>query len=166
MAKITLKGNSISTAGLLPEVGSKAPDFRLVKTDLTDSTLKDYLGKRVVLNIFPSLDTRTCAASVRKFNAELDKLPNTVVLCISRDLPFAHNRFCTAEGLQNVIPLSEIRDESFSSAYHIKILDGSMAGLFSRAVVVIDEKGTIKYTEQVPEISQEPDYEAAIKALG
>jgi thiol peroxidase len=164
MATITFKGNAINTAGKLPEVGSKAPDFKLVKSDLSEASLADYKGKKVILNIFPSLDTSVCAASVRKFNAEAEKKPNTVVLCISRDLPFAHTRFCSVEGLKNVVSLSEFRDDSFSKAYGVKIADGPLAGLHSRAIVVVDENGVVKYTEQVPEIAQEPDYEKALKA--
>ncbi|HEX2935312.1 MAG TPA: thiol peroxidase [Bacteroidales bacterium] len=164
MATITFKGNAINTAGKLPEVGSKAPDFKLVKSDLSEASLSDYKGKKVILNIFPSLDTSVCAASVRKFNAEAEKQPNTVVLCISRDLPFAHTRFCSVEGLKNVVSLSEFRDDSFSKAYGVRITDGPLVGLHSRAIVVVDENGTVKYTEQVPEIAQEPDYEKALKA--
>jgi thioredoxin-dependent peroxiredoxin len=165
MAKITFKGNAAHTAGTLPAVGSTAPDFKLTKSDLSDASLKDYLGKKVVLNIFPSLDTPVCAASVRRFNAEASKLDNTVVLCISRDLPFAQGRFCTAEGLNNVISASEYRDSSFSDAYGVRIQDGPLAGLLSRAVVVVDESGKVKYTEQVPEIVHEPDYAKALAAL-
>lgn len=165
MAKITFKGNPVTTAGNLPTTGTKAPEFKLVKSDLSEGSLKDYAGKKVVLNIFPSLDTSVCATSVRKFNAELDKLTNTVVLCISKDLPFAHGRFCTTEGLKNVVTLSEFRDDNFSNAYGVKMVDGPLAGVFSRAVVVVDEKGIVTYTEQVPEITQEPNYEAAIKAV-
>ncbi len=165
MATITLKGNPIHTVGELPAVGSKAPDFSLTKTDLSDASLKDYAGKRVVLNIFPSLDTDVCATSVRKFNAEAEKMDNTVVLCASLDLPFAHSRFCSTEGLENVISLSELHDRSFGETYGVRIADGPLAGLFSRAVVVIDENGTVIHTEQVPEIVQEPDYEAALSKL-
>ena len=165
MAEITLKGNPIHTAGNLPKVGSKAPDFKLTKTDLSIATLKDYKGKKVVLNIFPSLDTAVCATSVRTFNAQAEKLDNTVVLCASLDLPFAHNRFCSTEGLENVVSLSELSDRSFGKDYGVRIIDGPMAGLFSRAVVVIDEQGEVIYTEQVPEITQEPNYEAALNAL-
>jgi thioredoxin-dependent peroxiredoxin len=165
MATITFKGNAINTAGVLPVKGSPAPAFKLVKTDLSDVTLNDFKGKKLVLNIFPSLDTSVCAASVRKFNAEAEKLPNTVVLCISRDLPFAHSRFCTTEGLKNVISLSEYKDENFSKAYGVKITDGPLAGLMSRAVVVVDESGKVVYSEQVPEIAQEPDYAKALAAL-
>jgi thioredoxin-dependent peroxiredoxin len=165
MAKITFKGNAAHTAGTLPAVGSAAPDFKLTKSDLSDASLKDYLGKKVVLNIFPSLDTPVCAASVRRFNAEASKLDNTVVLCISRDLPFAQGRFCAAEGLNNVITASEYKDSSFSEAYGVRIQDGPLAGLLSRAVVVVDESGKVKYTEQVPEIVHEPDYAKALAAL-
>ncbi len=165
MAIIKLKGNSISTIGNLPAVGSTAPDFTLTKTDLSETSLKDFAGKKVVLNIFPSLDTSVCASSVRKFNSELDKLNNTVVLCISRDLPFAHNRFCTIEGLKNVISLSELRDHNFGKSYGVTIIDGPMAGLHSRAVVVINESGKIVYSEQVPEITHEPNYEAALQVI-
>ena len=165
MATITLKGNTIHTSGNLPTVGAQAPDFKLTKTDLSEVSLKDFSGKKMILNIFPSLDTSTCATSVRKFNAEASKLPNTVVLCISRDLPFAHNRFCTTEGLSNVVPLSELRDDNFSKSYNLRINDGPLASLFSRAVVVVDESGKVVYTEQVPEITQEPNYEAALKAV-
>jgi len=165
MAQITLKGNVIKTAGNLPSVGSIAPDFKLTKTDLSEVSLKDFTGKKVVLNIFPSLDTSVCATSIRKFNAEADKLENALVLCISRDLPFAHNRFCTTEGLKNVISLSELRDDSFSKGYGVKITEGPMTGLFSRAVVVLDTNGKVVYSEQVPEITQEPNYEKALKAV-
>jgi len=165
MATITLKGNKINTVGELPKKGTKAPDFNLTKTDLTDISIGDFLGKKVVLNIFPSLDTAVCASSVRKFNVEASKLKNTVVLCISMDLPFAHKRFCTAEGIENVISASEIRGRGFGEAYGVRIQDGPLAGLFSRAIVALDENGEVVYTEQVPEIAQEPDYQAAISAL-
>jgi thioredoxin-dependent peroxiredoxin len=165
MAKITFKGNAINTAGELPVNGAVAPTFKLVKTDLSDVSLSDFKGKKVILNIFPSLDTSVCATSVRKFNAEAEKLPNTVVLCISRDLPFAHTRFCTTEGLKNVISLSEYKDDNFSKAYGVKITDGPLAGLLSRAVVVVDESGKVVYSEQVPEIAQELDYVKALAAL-
>ncbi len=165
MAQITLKGNPINTIGNLPEIGSKAPDFTLTKTDLSDVGLKDFAGKRVVLNIFPSLDTGVCAASVRRFNADAEKLENTVVLCASLDLPFAHARFCTTEGLENVVSLSALRTRSFGKNYGVMITDGPMAGLFSRAVVILDESGKVVYTEQVPEIVQEPNYQAALASL-
>ena len=165
MAKITFKGNPVNTSGSLPRVGSPAPGFKVIKTDLTPMSLSEFKGKKVVLNIFPSLDTAVCAASVRRFNVEATKLANTVVLCISRDLPFAQKRFCAAEGLDNVIPGSEFRDSNFSNAYGVRIVDGPLEGLLSRAVVVVDEKGTVTYTEQVPEITQEPDYDKALAAL-
>jgi len=165
MAKITLKGNPINTIGNLPEKGAQAPDFKLVKQDLSELKLDDLKGKKVVLNIFPSLDTSVCATSVRKFNAEAGKLENTVVVCVSKDLPFAHGRFCSTEGLNNVVTASDFRDGSFGKNYGVTIADGPMAGLHSRAVVVLDENGKVKYTQQVPEIVQEPDYEAALKAV-
>ena len=165
MAQITLKGSPINTAGSLPGVSSVAPEFKVVKTDLALMSLSEFKGKKVILNIFPSIDTSVCAASVRRFNVEATRLANTVVLCISRDLPFAQKRFCAAEGLENVIPGSEFRDSNFSDAYGIRIVDGPLEGLLARAIVVIDEKGRIVYTEQAPEITQEPDYEKALAAL-
>lgn len=165
MAQITLKGNAINTIGVLPKVGSKAPDFKLVKNDLSEGTLSDYIGQRLVLNIFPSLDTGTCAASVRHFNAEASKLENTSVLCISKDLPFAQARFCGAEGLNDVHNLSDFRTGKFGKDYGVEIIDGPLAGLESRAVVVIDEAGTVIYTEQVGEIVDEPDYDSALAVL-
>ncbi len=165
MAKITLKGNAINTIGTLPAVGSKAPDFKVTKTDLSDVGLKDFAGKKVVLNIFPSIDTGVCATSVRKFNQEAANLPNTVVVGVSRDLPFALKRFCGAEGINNVVTTSSLRDDSFGRNYGATIADGPMAGLMSRAIVVIDDKGTVRYTEQVPEITQEPDYAKALAAV-
>lgn len=165
MAKITFKGSPFNTAGSLPKVGSAAPDFQVVKTDITPMSLSDFKGKKVVLNIFPSLDTAVCAASVRRFNVEASKLNNTAVLCISKDLPFAQKRFCAAEGLDNVIPGSEYRDSNFSDAYGVRIVDGPLEGLFSRAIVIVNEKGMVAYTEQVPEIAQEPDYDKALAAL-
>jgi thioredoxin-dependent peroxiredoxin len=165
MAKITLKGNAINTYGNLPGTGAVAPEFKLTKTDLSDATLADYKGKKVILNIFPSLDTSVCATSVRKFNAQAEKLPNTVVLCISKDLPFAHNRFCSTEGLKNVISLSQLRDDNFGKSYGVQIVDGPMAGLLSRTIVVVDESGKVVYSEQVPEIVNEPDYDSALKHI-
>ena len=165
MAQVTFKGNPINTSGSLPRVGSAAPDFTVIKTDLTPISLSELKGKKTVLNIFPSIDTPVCANSVRRFNVEASKLANTVVLCISKDLPFAQKRFCAAEGLENVIPASEYRDSSFSSAYGVMLVDSPLQGLFSRAIVVVDEKGSVVYTEQVPEIAQEPDYEKALAAL-
>jgi thiol peroxidase len=165
MAQITFKGEPVHTAGSLPEIGTPAPDFKVVKTDLSTMSPGDFKGKRIVLNIFPSLDTPVCASSVRKFNTEAAKLPNSVVLCISKDLPFAQKRFCAAEGLDNVITGSEFRDSSFSSAYGVAIIDSPLEGLFSRAVLVVDEEGKVVYAEQVPEIAQEPDYEKALAAV-
>lgn len=165
MAKITFRGSPVNTQGDLPAVGSKAPDFQLTASDLSDKTLADFQGKKLVLNIFPSIDTGVCAASVRHFNKSASGLENTAVLCISKDLPFAHSRFCAAEGLENVLSLSEFKDSSFSDAYQVKMNDGPLAGLMSRAVVVIGEDGNVKYTEQVPEIGQEPNYEKALSYL-
>ena len=165
MAEITLKGNKINTVGSLPAVGTSAPDFVLTKTDLSDLRLGDLSGKKVVLNIFPSLDTEVCAASVRRFNSEAQSMDNTVVVCASLDLPFAHGRFCTAEGLENVVSASELRERNFGNDYGVRIVDGPLAGLLSRAVVVLDEGGKVVYTEQVPEIVEEPNYEAALQAL-
>ncbi len=165
MAQITLKGNPINTIGNLPEKGTKAPDFTLVKNDLSMGSLSDYKGKKVVLNIFPSLDTGTCAAAVRRFNQEASNLENTVVLCISKDLPFAQARFCGAEGLEEVINFSDFRTGEFGKAYGVEIADGPLAGLESRAVVIVDEEGKVTYTQQVPEIVDEPDYESVLAAL-
>jgi thiol peroxidase len=162
MTQIKFKGSPVNTAGTLPRVGQEAPDFIVTKSDLGEISLRDLRGKRVILNIFPSIDTPVCAASVRKFNEEASKQANTTVLCISKDLPFAQKRFCAAEGLNNVITASEYKDDSFSRAYGVKVVDGPLAGLFSRAVVVVDEKGRVAYTEQVPEIAQEPNYSAAL----
>ena len=165
MANITFKGSPIHTLGDLPRVGSVAPDFNLVKADLSEAKLADYKGKKVVLNIFPSIDTGVCAASVRRFNKEASGHKDVTMLCISRDLPFAQARFCGAEGLNNVVTLSEFRNELFSQSYGVLIEDGPLAGLMSRAVVVVDGAGKVIHAEQVPEIAQEPDYEAALKVL-
>ena len=165
MAKITLKGNPINSSGTLPGKGTKAPGFTLVKSDLGNLSLEELKGKKVILNIFPSLDTSICATSVRKFNQMAAGKDNTVVLAISKDLPFAHGRFCSTEGITNVITLSGFRDTAFGKAYGVDIIDSPMAGLYARSVVVIDEKGIVVYTEQVPEIAQEPDYEKALAAL-
>ena len=165
MAKITLKGNPVKTVGNLPKLGKKAPKFNLVKSDLSKAKLKDFKGSKVVMNIFPSLDTGTCAASVRKFNEEAGKLENTKVLCISRDLPFAQARFCGAEGLENVITLSDFAEGIFGKSYGATIKDGPLANLHSRAIVILNEEGIVTYTQQVSEIVDEPDYEAALKAL-
>ncbi|WP_026704849.1 thiol peroxidase [Flavobacterium soli] len=165
MATITLGGNPIHTSGELPKTGSKATDFKLVKNDLSVVSLADFAGSKLVLNIFPSVDTGTCAASVRKFNEKASQLENTKVLCISRDLPFAQKRFCGAEGLENVVNLSDFKDGSFGKDFGLEMTEGPLAGLHSRVVIVIDENGTVKYTEQVPEIADEPNYEAALAAL-
>ncbi|HIP49039.1 MAG TPA: thiol peroxidase [Lutibacter sp.] len=165
MAKITLKGNPINTSGKLPKVGKKAKNFKLVAADLSVKQLADYKGSKIVLNIFPSLDTPTCAASVRHFNEAAGKLENTKVLCISRDLPFAQARFCGAEGLENVITLSDYKRGKFGKKYNLEIVDGPLARLHSRAVIVIDEKGEVIYTQQVPEIVDEPNYEEVMNAL-
>jgi len=165
MADITLKGNPFHTVGELPKVGSMAPDFKLVKDDLSEKTLADYKGTKLVLNIFPSLDTGTCAASVRRFNTEASKLENTKVLCISRDLPFAQARFCGAEGLEDVENLSDFRYRTFGQDYGVEIADGPLAALESRAVVIIDEAGKVTYTQQVTEIVDEPNYEEVLAAL-
>jgi len=165
MATITLKGTPIETIGDLPKVSKKAPNFTLTKRDLSETKLDDFAGKRIVLNIFPSIDTRVCATSVRRFNVEASKLENSVVLCVSADLPFAHERFCGAEGIDDVLSLSSFRSEAFGKDYGVKITSGPLTGLMSRAIVIIDESGKVIYTEQVPEIVQEPNYEAALAAL-
>ena len=165
MATITLGGNPTHTNGELPKVGSTAPDFKLAATDLSQISLEDYKGKRIVMNIFPSVDTGICAASVRHFNKDAAALEDTAVLCISRDLPFAQARFCGAEGLDNVATLSDFKDGSFGKEYGLAIADGAFEGLHSRVVLVLDADHKIIYSEQVPEIGQEPDYEAALGAL-
>jgi thioredoxin-dependent peroxiredoxin len=165
MATITLGGNPINTSGKLPKTGSKAPQFQLVKNDLSIASLEDFAGSKLVLNIFPSVDTGTCAASVRHFNESASKLENTKVLCISRDLPFAQKRFCGAEGLENVINLSDFKTGNFGKDYGLEILDGPLAGLSSRVVIVLDENGVVQYAEQVPEIADEPNYDAALASL-
>ena len=165
MAKITLKGNAIETIGTLPAKASAAPNFTLVKTDLSEVTLADYKGKKIVLNIFPSIDTPVCATSVRQFNKTAGELTNAVVLCISADLPFAHTRFCETDGLKNVESLSVFRSNAFGKDYGVTITTGPIAGLLSRAIVIIDADGKVVYTEQVPEIAQEPNYDAALAAL-
>lgn len=165
MAKVTLKGNEFNTIGVLPEVGSKAPEFSLVKTDLSEINNSDLQGKRVILNIFPSLDTAVCATSVRKFNAEAANLNNTTVVCVSKDLPFAHGRFCSTEGITNVVPASEFRGNVFGKNYGVMLTDGPLQGLMARAVVVLDENGTVLYNQLVPEITEEPDYQSALDVL-
>lgn len=165
MADITLKGNPIQTIGNLPKVGSKAPNFTLTTTQLSHKSLSDFAGKNVILNIFPSIDTGTCAMSVREFNKKAATLENTVVLCISKDLPFAQDRFCGAEGIENVVMLSDFAKGTFGKDYELEIANGPLANLLSRAIVIIDDKGTVVYTEQVGEIADEPNYEAALKAV-
>lgn len=165
MASITLKGNTIHSIGELPAVGSTAPNFTMTKTDLSSSSLSDYKGSKVVLNIFPSIDTGTCAASVRQFNQEAAELENTKVLCISRDLPFAQARFCGAEGIKNVVNLSDFGTGAFGKDYGLEIIDGPLKDLHSRVVIVLDESAKVLYTEQVPEIVDEPNYKAALEAL-
>lgn len=165
MANLFFAGNAVTTSGNLPAVGSMAPDFIVTKGDLSDLKLSDLRGKRVVLNIFPSLDTGVCAQSVRKFNQLASELDNTTVLCLSADLPFAQGRFCGAEGLENVVTVSTFREDSFAKAYGAELVDGPLRGLLSRAVVVINEEGKVIYTEHVEEITHEPNYDAAIAAL-
>jgi len=165
MTTITLKGNPVYTAGRLPSPGKTAPDFTLVKQDLTEMRLSELRGKRVVMNIFPSIETSVCATALRKFNEKAAGLNNTVVLAISKDLPLALKRFCAGEGITNVIPLSAFRDASFGRKYGVEILNGDFQGLFARSVVVLNENGKVIYTEQVPEIGQEPNYEAALDVL-
>ena len=165
MADITLKGNAINTIGNLPNKGTKAKDFNLTAVDLSKKTLVDFSGKKIILNIFPSVDTGTCATSVREFNKKASELENTVVLCISRDLPFAQARFCGAEGIENVVMLSDFATGEFGKDYELEIVNGPLANLHSRAIVIIDENGNIVYNEQISEIVDEPNYEAALKAL-
>ena len=165
MTKITLKGNQIKTIGKLPKVGKKAPKFKLVKSDLSVAKLKDFKGSKLILNITPSIDTGVCQNSVREFNKRAAALENTKVLYVSKDLPFAQARFCGAEGIENVVTLSDFVKGKFGRKYGLTIKNGPMKGLLSRAVVVIDEDGMISYTEQVPEIVDEPNYEAALEAL-
>lgn len=165
MAKTKFKGNEVNTNGSLPKVGVEAPDFKGVKSDLSELSLKDLKGKKVVINIFPSMDTGVCAASVRRFNKEAASLPDTVVLAVSKDLPFAQGRFCTVEGIDKVIPLSAFRCSCFEDKYGMLLVDGPLKGLFARGVVVVDEAGKVIYEELVPEITHEPNYEAAIASL-
>jgi thiol peroxidase len=165
MAQVTRRGSPVQISGELPKVGSKAPAFKLVGGDLSDVTLETFAGKRKVLNIFPSVDTPTCATSVRKFNAQANDLNNAVVLCISADLPFAQARFCGAEGLENVKNLSTMRGAEFMKNYGVAIADGPMVGLTTRAVVVLDEDNNVLHSELVPEIGQEPNYDAALAVL-
>lgn len=164
MAEVTLQGKTVRTHGSLPDIGDAAPDFLLVATDLSDVRLSDFAGSRIVMNIFPSIETVVCAESVRRFNEMADRLDNTRVLGISRDLPFAHERFITREGIDNVVALSEMRNNEFGERYGLRIMDGPFAGLLSRAVIVLDEHQRVMYTQLVPEIGEEPDYEGALQA--
>ncbi|WP_339541060.1 thiol peroxidase [Pseudomonas sp. RA_5y_Pfl1_P24] len=165
MAQVTLRGNPVQVEGELPKTGTQAPDFTLTAGDLSDATLATFAGKRKVLNIFPSVDTPTCATSVRKFNAQANELTNAVVLCVSTDLPFAQARFCGSEGLENVKNLSDFRDSDFAVDYGVSIADGPLKGLTARAVVVLDEHDNVLHSELVSEIGQEPNYEAALAVL-
>ncbi len=165
MASITLGGNPANTIGELPQINTQAPDFDLTKSDLSQASLADYSGSKLVLNIFPSVDTGTCAKSVRQFNEEAAELENTKILCISRDLPFAQARFCGAEGIENVEMLSDFRTGGFGETYGVTFGDSAFAGLLSRAIVVVDENGVVKHTEQVAETADEPNYKAALEAL-
>jgi thioredoxin-dependent peroxiredoxin len=165
MAKITRKGNPTNTSGNLPAKGSKAPEFTLVKSDLTNLSLSEIKGKKLILNIFPSLDTSTCATAMRKFNQLAAGKTGTVVLGISKDLPFAHGRFCSTEGITNVITLSGFRDTAFGKAYGVDIIDGPLAGLYARSIVIVDENSKVIYTQLVQEISNEPDYDSALAVI-
>ena len=165
MAEVLLKGTRVRTVGSLPKVGKKAPDFLLTRGDLSDVSLKDFAGKKKILSIVHSLDTGTCAASAKRFEAEVAKLGNTVVLTISNDLPFAQSRFCQAEGITNVVALSQMRNRRFGKDYGVEFADGPLAGLTARAVVVLDENDVVRYTEQVQEVTGEPNYEAALQAV-
>ena len=165
MTTITLDGTPISTIGDIPKNGTKAPDFQLTATDLSKKSLSDFHGFTLLLNIFPSVETGTCSTSVRSFNKSAADMENTKVLCISRDLPFAQNRFCGAEGIENIIMLSDFADGNFGKTYGLEISDSAFANLLSRAVIVINPEGNISYTEQVSEIANEPDYEAALAAI-
>lgn len=165
MATLTLKGTPVNTRGSLPQIGSIAPDFNLTKVDLSIVTLADFKNKTIVMNVFPSVDTETCATSVVNFNKHAAQLDNTVVLCISRDTPFALNRFACNNDINGVINLSDVRDGNFGINYQLDIIDGLLAGFHSRAVIVIDPTGKISYTEQVQEIANEPDYESALKSI-
>jgi len=165
MAQTKLGENTVNTVGALPAIGSVAPDFTLTQNDLKEVSSKAFSGKNIVMNIFPSVDTGVCSASVREFNKRAATLNNTVVLCISKDLPFAMKRFCGAEGIDKVITLSDFRGKGFSKAYGVELIDGGFAGLFARAVILVGTDGKVKYTELVPAIGQEPNYDAALKAL-
>ncbi|MFO1351623.1 MAG: thiol peroxidase [Gammaproteobacteria bacterium] len=166
MANITLRGNPIHTNGELPATGSQAPDFKLTKGDLSDVNLANFAGKKKLLNIVPSLDTPTCALSTKKFNDHAKTHPDTVILIVSADLPFAQSRFCTGEKLENVVPLSMMRSRNFAKDYGVLIEDGPLAGVTARAVVVLDQNNKVVHRELVPEIASEPNYQAALAALG
>ena len=165
MAKTALKGNPVETSGSLPKVGEVAPEFKLVNSSLEEVKLSDFKGKNVILNIFPSLDTGVCAASVRKFNEDASSLDNTVILGISSDLPFAASRFCSMEGIDNTVALSVFRDDDFAKDYGVLLMDGPMKGLTARAVVVVTPEGKVIYNQLVPEITEEPDYNSAIDSI-
>lgn len=165
MSELKFKGNPIHTTGNMPQTGEKAPNFELVKNDLSRVKLSDYAGKNVILNIFPSIDTGVCATSVRKFNQDAANLPNTTVVCISKDLPFAHSRFCGAEGISNLDMLSSFDNDDFESNYKLTMADGPLKGLFARSIVVVNPAGEVVHTELVDDIVHEPNYEAAMKAV-
>ncbi len=165
MSTVTLGGNAVQTSGDLPQIGAAAPAFTLVKTDLSEIHLSDYAGKRVILNIFPSIDTPTCATSVRMFNSKAAQLENTVILCISRDLPFAIKRFCGAEGIENVYAVSDFRAGQFGKDYGLEFVTGPLQGLHARSVIVVDTEGKVIYTELIPEVANEPNYEQALASL-
>ena len=165
MVKLTLKGTPVTISGNLPMIGSKAPDFKLVKSDLGNLTLSELKGKKLILSIFPSQETGICSASIRKFNQLAAGKKDVMVLGISKDLPFAHKHFCESEGITNVVTLSGYRDQEFGKSYGVDTLDGPFAGLYARSIVIVDETGLVTYTEQVPETAQEPNYEAALAAL-
>ena len=165
MAQTKLGEQTVNTIGNLPEKGSTAADFTLTNTDLQDAKLAQYAGKNIILNIFPSVDTGVCATSVREFNKRAADLSDTVVICVSKDLPFAFKRFCGAEGISNVVTLSDFRGRGFAKSYGVEMSDGALAGLFARAIVIIGKDGKVKYTELVPAIGQEPNYDAALTAL-
>ena len=165
MSQITINDKKINTYGRLPEIGEKAPHFELVRSDLSSATLKDFKGKRVIMNIFPSVDTHVCATSVRNFNDRASKLNNTEILCISRDTPFAQKRFIDDEGLKNITNLSDFRQGDFGKDYGVEMIDGPWAGLLSRVVIVLDEEGKVLHTQHVPDIDDEPDYLSALKSL-
>ena len=165
MANVTLQGNPIQTQGELPSVGSKAPDFKLANSKLQDVTLENYKGSKVILNIFHSIDTGVCANSVRQFNKEAASLENTKILCISKDLPFAQSRFCGAEGIENIEMLSDFRNGNFGNAYNLTFINGPVEGLLSRSIIVLDEEGIVIHAQQVQEVVEEPNYDAALNAL-